>query len=160
MPDTLTLDLPDAAATQQLGAWLGERARRGDVLLLSGDLGAGKTSLSQGLGAGLEVTEPVTSPTFTLLNEYRGRLPFHHFDFYRLEAPEIVSMGLYEYWEEPRGVVAIEWPERMGAEVTPESYLAIALSHQPDGGRSATIRAVGAAGRRWLSEVQDVAARH
>lgn len=160
MPDTLTFDLPDPEATRRLGHWLGERARRGDVLLLSGDLGAGKTSLSQGLGEGLAVSEPVTSPTFTLLNEYRGRLPFYHFDFYRLEAPEIASMGLYEYWEAPRGVVAIEWPERLGADMVPDSHLAITLSHQPDGGRRATLSAVGPAGRRWLEEVQDVAARH
>lgn len=160
MPDTLTLDLPDPEATRRLGHWLGERARRGDVLLLSGDLGAGKTSLSQGLGEGLAVSEPVTSPTFTLLNEYRGRLPFFHFDFYRLEAPEIASMGLYEYWEEPRGVVAIEWPERLGADMVPESHLAVTLTHQPDGGRQAALSAVGPAGRRWLEEVQAVAARH
>ena len=159
MPERLSLDLPDPEATRRLGLWLGEAARKGDVLLLSGDLGAGKTSLSQGLGEGLGVTEPVTSPTFTLLNEHRGRLPFYHFDFYRLEPEEILSMGLYEYWEEPRGVVAIEWPERMGPGMAPEEALAVTLSHAAEG-RKAELVATGPRPIRWLKEVQDRAARH
>jgi tRNA threonylcarbamoyladenosine biosynthesis protein TsaE len=159
MPHRLTVDLPDPDSTRRLGRWLGEKARKGDVVLLAGDLGAGKTSLSQGLGEGLGVTEPVTSPTFTLLNEYRGRLTFFHFDMYRLEAPEITSMGLYEYWEEPRGVVAIEWPERLGPDLTPGDHLAVTLTHRGEG-RQATLDAVGRQAERWLREVEDLAARH
>jgi tRNA threonylcarbamoyladenosine biosynthesis protein TsaE len=160
MPDSFSLDLPDPDATHRLGQWLGEQARTGDTLLLSGDLGAGKTSLAKGLAEGLGVEEPVTSPTFTLLNEYRGRLPLFHFDFYRLEAPEIASMGLYEYWLEPRGVVAIEWPERLAPSLMPDDHLALTLSHAPDGGRRAAFSAVGRRAAQWLNEVQERAARH
>lgn len=151
------LSLPSPDATSSLGRLLGETARRGDVLLLTGDLGAGKTTLSQGLAAGLGIEEPVTSPTFTLLNEYRGRLMFYHFDLYRLTAEEIESQGLYEYWEEPRGVVAIEWPERLQGWLVPESSLSLALTITPEGGRRATLSATGSAGERWLEEVSRAA---
>lgn len=153
----LALATPDA--TQSLGRLLGETARRGDVLLLTGDLGAGKTTLSQGLAAGLGVSDPVTSPTFTLLNEYRGRLPFYHFDLYRLTPEEIESQGLAEYWEEPRGVVAIEWPERLRGWLVPESFMTLALTLAPKGGRQARLTATGRAGERWLEEVEARAAR-
>lgn len=151
-------DLPDEAATERLGRWLGETARRGDALLLAGDLGAGKTTLARGLARGLGIEEPVTSPTFTLVNEYAGRLPFYHFDLYRLEAPELPASGLPEYWEEPRGLVAIEWPERLGAH-GPEAYLAVRLAPTSDGGRVADLEAVGPRPAAWLEEVRTHAAR-
>lgn len=160
MPNIFALDLPDLAATHQLGRWLGASARKGDVLLLTGDLGAGKTSLAQGIAGGLEVEDVVTSPTFTLLNEYRGRLPFFHFDFYRLEPAEIGSMGLYEYWQEPRGVVAMEWPERLDESLMPDDYLALTLTHTAEGGRHAAFTPHGRRAAAWLHEVQDRAARH
>jgi tRNA threonylcarbamoyladenosine biosynthesis protein TsaE len=159
MPEPFVLDLPDLDATRRLGRWLGERARTGDALLLSGDLGAGKTSLAQGIADGLGIDEPVTSPTFTLLNEYKGRLRFFHFDFYRLEPDEIPSLGLEEYWFEPRGVVAIEWPERLDASLRPDDRLAVTLAHAGDG-RTATLTPQGPMAERWLSEVRSLAARH
>lgn len=104
--------------TRRLGQRLGELARPGDVYLLTGDLGSGKTCLTQGVARGLGVSAPVTSPTFTLINEYTrratgARLPLFHADLYRLDRPEAeaVDLGLEEYLDGP-GVCIIEWAER------------------------------------------------
>lgn len=138
---SLSLFLPDLEATQQLGRRLGELVRAGDVILLEGDLGAGKTSLAQGLAAGLGIECRVGSPTFTLVNQYRGRLPFHHLDLYRLEPGDAERSGFQEYWEDGDGVVAIEWPDRLLA--LPDRYLHVQLAQQGEG-RMAGISAVGA----------------
>jgi tRNA threonylcarbamoyladenosine biosynthesis protein TsaE len=100
-----------AAFARELAATL----NAGDVLLLSGGLGAGKTAFVRGLAAGLGIApEDVTSPTFTLLHEYRGgRLPLYHADLYRLEGHAAEELGL----EQTDGVLAIEWPDRLGREL-------------------------------------------
>lgn len=105
-----------------LGAEAGERLRSGDVLGLVGDLGSGKTHFVKGIVAGLESPEEVTSPTFTLVHEYRaGRLPVHHFDLYRLEsAEELLGIGWDEYIDEGGGVVVVEWAEKF-ADLLPEN---------------------------------------
>ena len=102
------------AETEALGESLGRVARRGLVIALSGDLGAGKTQFVRGLARGLGVTGRVHSPTFTLVNEYGGgRLKLFHLDLYRLETPEqIFSAGIEEFLS-PDGVAVIEWAERM-----------------------------------------------
>ncbi len=122
--------LKDAFATQRLGMILGETLSCKSVILLEGDLGAGKTTLVQGLGKGLGIDEPIVSPTFTIINEYnRARLPLYHLDLYRLEAAEIIALNLDTYWEaievEP-GIVAIEWAQRMPYK--PSAYLSIHLT--------------------------------
>lgn len=95
--------------TKRLAAALAELARPGDVLVLAGDLGAGKTAFTQGFGAGLGVADRITSPTFTLAHEYEGRLTLHHLDVYRLEnLNEVLDIGLPEMLDEG-GVVVIEW---------------------------------------------------
>ena len=100
------------AQTQRLGARLGELLRGGELLLLDGDLGTGKTSLTQGIAEGLGVREMVSSPTFTLLKEYEGRLPLYHFDLYRLDdATEIIDLGFEEYFESG-GVCVVEWAHK------------------------------------------------
>src|SRR5262245_33764914 len=101
-------------ATFALGADWGARARDGLVLGLSGDLGAGKTQLVKGIARGLGITTRVHSPTFALVNEYRGgRLPLFHLDLYRLDSPaQIRGAGLEEYLARSHGVVVVEWVER------------------------------------------------
>ncbi len=100
--------------TESLGEQWGREARRGWVIALSGDLGAGKTQLVRGLARGLGVTARVHSPTFTLVNEYGGgRLRLFHLDLYRLEtAEQIRGAGLEEFLQ-PEGVAVIEWAERL-----------------------------------------------
>ncbi|MFM2429027.1 MAG: hypothetical protein RLZZ511_240 [Cyanobacteriota bacterium] len=132
-----TIQLADAAATHALGIALGEDLGAGTVLLLEGDLGAGKTSLVQGIGAGLGITETIDSPTFTLINEYHeGRIPLYHLDLYRLAPEEVWGLNLANYWEGMEtdlGVVAIEWAERL-PELPPE-YWTIRLQHGDQGDR-------------------------
>ncbi len=102
------------AETEALGERWGRAARRGLVLALSGDLGAGKTQLVKGIARGLGVTARVHSPTFTLVNEYGGgRLRLFHLDLYRLETPaQVLSAGIEEFLS-PDGVAVIEWAERI-----------------------------------------------
>lgn len=102
------------AETAQVAAALASRLSPGSVLLLSGDLGAGKTAFVRGLAQGLGVSpDEVTSPTFTLVHEYLGgRLPLQHVDLYRLDQAELETLGLDERLAEA-GVVAVEWPERL-----------------------------------------------
>ncbi len=126
--------LRDAFATQRLGMILGETLTAKSVILLEGDLGAGKTTLVQGLGEGLGIDEPIVSPTFTIINEYtQARLPLYHLDLYRLEAAEIIALNLDTYWEaievEP-GIVAIEWAQRMPYK--PDTYLSIHLTNESE----------------------------
>jgi tRNA threonylcarbamoyladenosine biosynthesis protein TsaE len=100
--------------TFDLGKTWGQEAGQGWVIGLSGDLGAGKTQLVKGIAAGLGITDRVYSPTFGLINEYRGgRLPLFHLDLYRLNSPEdVVQAGLEEYLLNPNGVTVVEWVER------------------------------------------------
>ena len=138
-----TLILPSDRATFELGVWLGQRLDAGTVLLLQGDLGAGKTTLTKGLGNGLEITEEIDSPTFTLINEYtNGRLPLYHVDLYRLEGADSDRLFLETYWEGieyPPGIVAIEWAERL--RYLPPHPLKIILADGPADGRTATLAA-------------------
>ncbi|MCG3205406.1 MAG: tRNA threonylcarbamoyladenosine biosynthesis protein TsaE [Elusimicrobia bacterium] len=99
-----------------LGAQLAKRLSLGDVVLLSGNLGAGKTTFVQGLTRALGVREATLSPTFVMAQSLKGKFPIHHLDFYRLQVKEILALGLQEYLtgsgEIPQGLVLIEWPER------------------------------------------------
>ncbi|WP_035993097.1 tRNA (adenosine(37)-N6)-threonylcarbamoyltransferase complex ATPase subunit type 1 TsaE [Leptolyngbya sp. KIOST-1] len=137
------VNLPDAAATQRLGWRLGQLCSPGTVLLLAGDLGMGKTTLVQGIGLGLGIAEPISSPTFTLINEYlEGRLPLYHVDLYRLAPTQVDSLELEGYWDgseaEP-GILAIEWSERLVD--YPASAIGLRLDTDPSGGRRATLTA-------------------
>ena len=137
--------LKDAIATHQFGVQLGKVLAPGSVLLLEGNLGSGKTTLVQGIGAGLGITESIDSPTFTLVNEYlEGRLPLYHLDLYRLNPAEVVDLYLETYWDgvevEP-GIVAIEWAERLVNK--PSSYLSIHLTDDAAHGRQVTCLPVG-----------------
>ncbi|MDZ7642162.1 MAG: tRNA (adenosine(37)-N6)-threonylcarbamoyltransferase complex ATPase subunit type 1 TsaE [Desulfurivibrio sp.] len=117
------------ATLNALGHRLGEITLPGDVILLHGPLGGGKTTLAQAIAAGLEVppNEPVTSPTFGIIHEYRGRLPLYHLDLYRLggEEEELLELGVEDYLY-GAGVCVVEWPERLG-ELRPAKRLEISL---------------------------------
>lgn len=113
--------------THALGKRLGEAAKPGQVFTLHGDLGVGKTVFAQGLAAGLGIEEPVNSPTFTILQIYEsGRLPFYHFDVYRIEdAAEMEEAG-YEDCFYGEGVSLVEWADRI-EEILPEHYTRITI---------------------------------
>ena len=106
--------------TFELGKRVAGELRRGDVLALCGDLGAGKTQFVKGLAAGLGIEAEATSPTFTLIHEYQGgRLPLYHIDLYRLEQPEeALNIGLDEYLD-GNGVTAIEWADKFEPLIPP-----------------------------------------
>ncbi len=127
-PAVQVLTLDGLAATERLGIWLGERAQAGEVITLSGGLGAGKTTLTQAIGLGLEVPGHcyITSPTFALLHEYPGRLPLYHLDLYRLTEPELDELGLADYLYGD-GLSVVEWPDRLGG-LTPRDRLEIELA--------------------------------
>jgi len=124
--------------TATIGRELALSLSAGDVVLLHGDLGAGKTALVRGLAEGLGVSaDDVTSPTFTLVQEYRGgRLPLFHVDLYRLNDPrEIEDLGLDEIAED--GVLAIEWAEKMPA--PPQSAITVRLEHRDGDARAVSV---------------------
>ncbi len=113
--------------TQELAAALATVLVDGDLLVLTGDLGAGKTCFTQGLGRGLGIEDRITSPTFTLANRYHGTLTLHHLDVYRLESSaESLDLGLTELLED--GVTVIEWGDKID-DVLPEDRLVIALRY-------------------------------
>jgi tRNA threonylcarbamoyladenosine biosynthesis protein TsaE len=107
-----------AEETRRIGEIIGEMAEAGTLIALRGDLGSGKTALVQGLARGLKVSEKcyVTSPSYTLVNEYCGRLPLYHLDLYRLSDPDFDDIGLYDILDTHSAVVAIEWAERLSLE--------------------------------------------
>lgn len=125
----------DAAETERLGELLGELVQAGDAVLLSGDLGAGKTTFTRGLARGVKVRQPVTSPTFTLLHEYDGgRLPVYHFDLYRWPpGDDLAELGLPDYLYD-EGVTVVEWPSALGS-WTPADYVGVELLLDPAGRR-------------------------
>ncbi|MFC1827118.1 tRNA (adenosine(37)-N6)-threonylcarbamoyltransferase complex ATPase subunit type 1 TsaE [Thermodesulfobacteriota bacterium] len=111
-----SIELSTLQHTEILGTVLGKIAEPGDVITLAGTLGAGKTALTQAIGRGLGIDPRIyiTSPTFSLLHEYTGRIPLYHLDLYRLGSEEeIESLGFPEYFY-GRGLTVIEWPERLG----------------------------------------------
>ena len=126
----LQIILPTLQDTLKFGCLLGEHLPPGSTLLLEGNLGAGKTSLVQGIAKGLGIEEAIVSPTFNLIHEYLdGRLPLYHLDLYRLEAEQVDSIYPEMYWEgeeKDLGITAIEWSQRLSN--LPDDYLKIELS--------------------------------
>ncbi len=120
--------------TLALGRALGKLLRAGDVIALIGDLGAGKTTLTQGIAQGMGITERVTSPTFTLVQEYGQETPLFHFDPYRLERPEDVSDFGFEEYLERGGIVVVEWADKIAA-LLPDERLTLTLEEARKSGR-------------------------
>ena len=120
-------------ATYGAGEALGRACRGGEIILLEGPLGAGKTVLAQGVAVGLGVVDTVTSPTFTILKEYSGRLPLAHFDFYRVDPERAVDLEFGDYLGQD-GVCVVEWASRV-PQVVPSDYLLLELRYGPDSRR-------------------------
>jgi tRNA threonylcarbamoyladenosine biosynthesis protein TsaE len=130
----MIIETRSAEETYQLGIEIGQRAKKGQVYTLVGDLGVGKTVFTQGLAKGLEIDEPISSPTFTIVQVYdEGRLPFYHFDVYRIgDISEMDEIGFedYVYGE---GVSLIEWANLI-EEILPEERIAITIEKDLDKG--------------------------
>lgn len=127
-------------ATFRLGELIGRSLKKGDILALSGDLGTGKTCFTQGLAKGLDVIAGynVTSPTFTLMNEYPGRLRLFHLDVYRLSGPrDIEEIGYEDYFYGP-GVIVIEWAEKV-EQLVPDYGIWIFFRHLDENTREIVI---------------------
>ncbi len=123
---SVNIVLKSLSATESFGDLLGKNVRAGDVICLDGDLGAGKTTLTQAIAKGLQVPEHcyVTSPSFAIMHDYPGRLPLYHMDFYRLEdAGEVEDLGFDEYFY-GSGVTVIEWSQR-AVEILPVERLSL-----------------------------------
>jgi tRNA threonylcarbamoyladenosine biosynthesis protein TsaE len=117
-----------AEETFEFAYRIGETINEPAVFLLQGDLGVGKTVFAKGIGAGLDIDPAeVNSPTFTIVNQHEGRMRLYHLDLYRIAggANEVYDLGLEEIFAEPKAVVVIEWPERLGAFAIPNAYLVV-----------------------------------
>ncbi len=143
--------LQDITATAALGRQLGRIAQKGDVILLHGDLGVGKTTLTQFIAQGLEVPKDqyVSSPSFALMHDYPGRIPLFHMDCYRLAGEEdIEGAGLADYIGGP-GLTIIEWPERLGS-LQPEERLDLILKPINETSRTCLLQPHG---ESWSSRI-------
>ena len=138
-----TIILANLKETKALGRRLGAEARPGSIITLGGDLGAGKTTLTRFIAQGLGVQDNyITSPTFSIIHEYQGRLPLYHMDLYRLqELSEDDELGLEDYLY-GEGLCVIEWPNRLG-EMLPPRRLHIELTIISEDSRQAVIREFG-----------------
>jgi tRNA threonylcarbamoyladenosine biosynthesis protein TsaE len=142
MPNTFEFISHSPEETQQFGRNLGEAARPGDVYLLSGRLGAGKTCLTQGIAWGLGLKEYAASPTFVLMREMHGRLNLYHIDLYRLDhIEEIADLGLDDYFY-GKGVCVVEWAEK-GLSVLPDENMQIRINYLGDTERKFIISSNG-----------------
>ena len=149
----LVLRSHSARETARIGSALGQYAEAGDVFLLSGELGAGKTCLTQGIAKGLGVDGYVRSPTFVLVSVHQGRLPLYHIDIYRLdEVAEVVDLGLEEYLAGD-GVSVIEWASK-ALEVFPQPYMLVTLTYEGENERLIQLEAMGERYESLLSQVE------
>lgn len=140
--------------TEELGNFIGGICQAGDIICLGGDLGAGKTTLTQAIarGAGVAVNEYVTSPTFAFMHEYLGRFPIYHMDFYRLDSSDdVIELGLDEYFY-AKGLSLIEWFERAD-DLIPDSRLTIHLSFIDETSRKVELDSINP---RWKVHLANI----
>lgn len=142
------------ADTLQLGQRLGQALRGGEVIVLVGDIGAGKTTLVKGVTRGLAITDDIQSPTFTISRLYHGRddIQLAHYDFYRLGDAGVMQLELAEAIAEPRTVTIIEWAQAV-ADVVPPDHLTITITAQSETVRQLDIEAGGTVSTQLLQEV-------
>lgn len=139
MKETIQTHSPEE--TQTIGRQIGETLKAGDVVALVGDLGAGKTCLTQGIarGIGIASQEVVNSPSYTLINEYAGKIPVYHIDLYRLQHhADIIDLGLEEYLE-GKGICVIEWADRM-SDLLPANPIQITIKWVDESTRTIEIQ--------------------
>jgi len=151
MPEIVLRTLED---TRSLGIALGRISRQGDVILLTGQLGAGKTTLAQFIAEGLEVPHNyyVTSPSFALMHEYPGRIPLYHIDCYRLTGEDDVEdSGLMDYIVAD-GLSVVEWPDRLGSLVPPDR-LELQISISENDVRAVELKAKGTDWQERIGEI-------
>lgn len=156
MRETFEIRAATLTETEAIGRLLGGLARPGDVIILDGPLGAGKTTLTQSIAHGLEVPPHiyVTSPTFGILHEYPGRIPLYHIDLYRLNGEEdLLDLGLEDYLY-GEGVCVVEWPDRLGS-LLPEDHLAVRIEHISPASRRFSLCEHGAGWQNRLQELEN-----
>ncbi|MBP7901727.1 MAG: tRNA (adenosine(37)-N6)-threonylcarbamoyltransferase complex ATPase subunit type 1 TsaE [Spirochaetes bacterium] len=117
---------------------LGQNAKPGEVYSVTGTLGAGKTLMAKEFARGLGIMEDITSPTFTILEEYHGKIPFYHFDLYRIESPEEIELMGFDDYFYGNGVSWIEWAEKCGS-LMPENHISIMIEILGDEERRITV---------------------
>jgi tRNA threonylcarbamoyladenosine biosynthesis protein TsaE len=149
----VALESHSPSETRRLGRKLAGQLREGDVVLLEGALGAGKTCFAQGIGAGLKVREPVKSSSFVLVNEYSGRLHVYHADLFRLDDPaEVFELALPETAAD--GLLLVEWPDRAPQEMPPE-HLLVRFDILDERSRRVSFEARGARYEEMVAAVAD-----
>ncbi|WP_036931754.1 tRNA (adenosine(37)-N6)-threonylcarbamoyltransferase complex ATPase subunit type 1 TsaE [Proteocatella sphenisci] len=140
--------------TIEIGMIIGRALKNGDIICLDGDLGAGKTHLSKGIAKGLDIEEEITSPTFTIVQEYEGRIPLYHFDVYRIaDSEEMYNVGFEDYLNK-NGAIIIEWSEII-RDILPNDRLEIKLVYAPEGGRYFTFNAFGKRHEDLLRDISE-----
>ena len=151
---TVVLTSRSPAETRRIGVSLGRHVEAGDVLLLSGDLGAGKTCLTQGIAMGLGIEGYVRSPTFVLISIHNGLLPLYHIDIYRLDhVAEVLDLGLEEYLAGD-GVSVIEWADK-ALEAFPQPFLLVTLDFEGEKERIIRLEPRGERYERLATQVSD-----
>jgi tRNA threonylcarbamoyladenosine biosynthesis protein TsaE len=152
---TLRVHTTSVDATRALAAALAELTQGGDLIVLAGDLGAGKTAFAQGFGLGLGIDDQITSPTFTLARQYEGRLRMHHLDVYRFDATaEIHDVGLAELLDDDDAVTLIEWGDAILPALPPDLLEIRITLGEGDDDRELELRIVG---DRWAARKRALA---
>ena len=158
MPQTrhdFKLNTSSPEETQELGRRLGELAEPGNVFLLEGTLGSGKTCLVQGIARGLGISEYVMSPTFVLVRELKGRLPLYHIDLYRLDnLAEIIDLGLDDYFY-GQGLSVVEWADK-ATRLLPPEHLLIKIEYNGETGRRFYLKAAGKRYREITQKLKEI----
>ncbi len=140
---------------KNLGKEVGKLAKSGDLLAFYGELGAGKTCFIQGISRGLEVKDYVTSPSFTIVNEYQGKIPVYHFDLFRLDnTEEIFELG-YEEYLYGEGLTVIEWAEKV-EHFLPKEHLKIYIEFEDRGRRKISFIPQGERFEEYLKELKKI----
>ncbi len=144
-----------AQKTLGIGKLISRKLKKGDIVCLFGDLGSGKTVLTKGICLGLGVNKyKVTSPTFVILRQYKGKLPIYHFDLYRLSGPEdILDLGYEEYFFD-EGVSVIEWADKLG-QLLPKEFLKIRLLATGENQRAIKLSAEGLRYKKLLEDIRE-----